>query len=422
MSVILKSRDERQEEARIKWVRNKCRGCWVFPTGTGKTYAAIKAIKSIVDKYPSIRFMIVVPTDNLKVQWEQYIDSNGLSLNGFVEIINSVVKREWNTDILCIDEIHLTPTNVFGKVFSCVKYKYILGLTATYYRLDGKETVLKQYCPIIDTISTKEALLNNWISTFKEYLVLLNVDDIDTYKGYNKEFVKYFEFFNFDWNLVMSLLGKDGFKNKSKLRDRMCPNGNEEQRKRIFQQITVNSMGFMRALQKRKAFINNHPKKIEIARKIIEARPFSKIITFSNNIKMAESIGIGEVYTGKDSKKKARANLEEFNKTTVGVINSVKKLVTGADIKGLSVAIMLGIDSSMTRAIQSRGRVIRFEEGKQAEIFNLIIADTVESEWLKKSHPEHNYITIDEQGLDAVLRGEEPKPYTKKIKDFTFRY
>lgn len=422
MSVILKSRDERQEEARIKWVRNKYKGCWVFPTGTGKTYAAIKAIKSIVDKYPSIRFMIVVPTDNLKVQWEQYIDSNGLSLNGFVEIINSVVKHEWNTDILCIDEIHLTPTNVFGKVFSCVKYKYILGLTATYYRLDGKETVLKQYCPIIDTISTKEALLNNWISTFKEYLVLLNVDDIEVYKGYNKEFVKYFEFFNFDWNLVMSLLGKDGFKNKSKLRDRMCPNGNEEQRKRIFQQITVNSMGFMRALQKRKAFINNHPKKIEIARKIIEARPFSKIITFSNNIKMAESIGIGEVYTGKDSKKKARANLEEFNKTTVGVINSVKKLVTGADIKGLSVAIMLGIDSSMTRAIQSRGRVIRFEEGKQAEIFNLIIADTVENEWLKKSHPEHNYITIDEQGLDAVLRGEEPKPYTKKIKDFTFRY
>lgn len=422
MSVILKSRDERQEEARIKWVRNKCRGCWVFPTGTGKTYAAIKAIKSIVDKYPSIRFMIVVPTDNLKVQWEQYIDSNGLSLNGFVEIINSVVKHEWNTDILCIDEIHLTPTNVFGKVFSCVKYKYILGLTATYYRLDGKETVLKQYCPIIDTISTKEALLNNWISTFKEYLVLLNVDDIEVYKGYNKEFVKYFEFFNFDWNLVMSLLGKDEFKNKSKLRDRMCPNGDEEQRKRIFQQITVNSMGFMRALQKRKAFINNHPKKIEIARKIIEARPFSKIITFSNNIKMAESIGIGEVYTGKDSKKKARANLEEFNKTTVGVINSVKKLVTGADIKGLSVAIMLGIDSSMTRAIQSRGRVIRFEEGKQAEIFNLIIADTVENEWLKKSHPEHNYITIDEQGLDAVLRGEEPKPYTKKIKDFTFRY
>ena len=422
MSVILKSRDERQEEARIKWVRNKCRGCWVFPTGTGKTYAAIKAIKSIVNKYPSIRFMIVVPTDNLKVQWEQYIDSNGLSLNGFVEIINSVVKHEWNTDILCIDEIHLTPTNVFGKVFSCVKYKYILGLTATYHRLDGKETVLKQYCPIIDTISTEEALLNNWISTFKEYLVILNVDDIEVYKGYNKEFVKYFEFFNFDWNLVMSLLGKDGFKNKSKLRDKMCPNGNEEQRKKVFQQITVNSMGFMRALQKRKAFINNHPKKIEIARKIIEARPFSKIITFSNNIKMAESIGIGEVYTGKDSKKKARANLEEFNKTTVGVINSVKKLVTGADIKGLSVAIMLGIDSSMTRAIQSRGRVIRFEEGKQAEIFNLIIADTVENEWLKKSHPEHNYITIDEQGLDAVLRGEEPKLYTKKIKDFTFRY
>ena len=39
----------------------------------------------------------------------------------------------------------------------------------------------------------------------------------------------------------------------------------------------------MRAVQKRKAFINNHPKKLELTRKIINARPFSKIITFSND-------------------------------------------------------------------------------------------------------------------------------------------
>ena len=65
----------------------------------------------------------------------------------------------------------------------------------------------------------------------------------------------------------------------------------------------------MRAIQKRKAFINNHPKKLELTRKIIEARPNSKIITFSNNIKMAESIGIGYVYTGKESKKKNRIDL-----------------------------------------------------------------------------------------------------------------
>ena len=103
-------------------------------------------------------------------------------------------------------------------------------------------------------------------------------------------------------------------------------------------------------------------------------------------------------------------------------MHSVKKLVEGADVKGLDTAIMLGIDSSETRAIQSRGRVIRFQEGKIAEIFNLIIADTVETQWFANSHKTSQYITIDEEGLHEVLAGREPKPYSRKIKDFTFRY
>lgn len=416
------TRDERQEEARIKWLKSGGKGCYVWPTGTGKTIGALKTIKSVIDKYPTVTFLIVVPTDNLKIQWEQNIDNFGLSFNGSVEIINTVVKSNWNVDILCIDEIHLTPTRVFGNVFSCVHYKYILGLTATYTRLDGKEELIKQYCPVIDIITLKEALDNKWISNFKEYAVMLEVDDIATYKQYNKDFVKNFEFFNFDFNLVMSLCGPNGWKNKLALRDKLCPKGSEEQKKEVLRNITICSAQFMRALQSRKKFINNHPKKLEITRRIIEARPNSKIITFSNNIKMAEAIGIGEVYTGKDSKKKARANLEEFNAASIGVINSVKKLVTGSDLKGLNVAIMLGIDSSETRAVQSRGRVIRFEEGKVAEIFNLIIAETVESKWFANSHKNSPYTIIDESGLDAVLRGEEPPIYSRKIDNFTFRY
>lgn len=297
-------------------------------------------------------------------------------------------------------------------------------MTATYERLDDlHKEVMEKYCPVIDKISLEEALFNNWISQFKEYQVMLEVDDIDIYKKFNKDFQQSFEFLGYDFNLALSLLGPKGFINRSKLRDERCPNGSEKERKEMFKAITYHATAFMRAIQSRKAFINNHPKKIEIARKIIEARPNSKILTFSNNIKMAEAIGMGgEVYTGKDSKKKARANLEEFNQKEVGIMHSVKKLVEGADVKGLDTAIMLGIDSSETRAIQSRGRVIRFQEGKVAEIFNLIIADTVETQWFANSHKTSQYITIDEEGLYEVLAGREPKPYSRKIKDFTFRY
>lgn len=220
----------------------------------------------------------------------------------------------------------------------------------------------------------------------------------------------------------MQMVGKDGFRKRMALRDLMCSNDSSVSKADMLKNITYHATGLMRTMQQRKLFINNHIKKIELARKIIESRPDSKIITFSNNVKMAEAIGIGEVYTGKTSKKKGRTTIEDFNLNKVGVLNTVKKCNEGADVRGLSVAIMLGIDSSKIAATQRRGRVIRFEEGKQAEIFNIIINDTVELEWFRKSHEGSSYITINEEGLEDVLNGKEPRPYKKKVPRLTFRF
>lgn len=89
----------------------------------------------------------------------------------------------------------------------------------------------------------------------------------------------------------------------------------------------------------------------------------------------------------------------------------------------VEVAIILYHDSSERRAIQERGRVIRVFEGKNAEIFNIVINDTQDTKWFKSSHKINNdYITIDEKGLDKVLSGESPEPYKRKIKELTFRF
>ena len=417
------SRDIRQAIAVKKWFQNKCKGTLIQPTGCGKTKTALKALSKVFNKYPTVRILVVVPTDNLKQQWRVQLDDLGMQFNADAQVINSIIKHTWVTDILVLDEIHRYAASTFREVFNKVKYKYVLGLTATFNRLDGKHELIKQYCPIIDKITLQEAKLNHWVSSFKEYQVIIDVDNIEEYREYNKSFIASFEFFNFDWNLAMSRVGKVGYKSRLTYRDILCKNGTLEQKKETLKNITYHAMNFMRMIQKRKAFINNHPKKIEIARKIIEARSNSKIITFSNNIKMAEAIGMGgQVYTGKDSKKKARANLEEFNQAKTGIIHSVAKLDEGADIKGLSVAIILGLNSSEIKSTQRRGRCIRFEEGKTAEIFNIIINDTVESKWFASSHKNSTYITVDEQGLDDILNGREPKPYVKPIKDYQFRF
>jgi superfamily II DNA or RNA helicase len=153
------------------------------------------------------------------------------------------------------------------------------------------------------------------------------------------------------------------------------------------------------------------------------ARKDSKIITFSKNVAMAEAIENGKnVYTGKVTKKKGRVMIEDFDKAKSGILHSCDKLNEGADLHGANVAIILGLDSSKTKATQRRGRVIRAEAGKHAEIFNLVINNTVELEWFKKSHKGDSYRIIDVHGLEQVLRGEEPDEYKKPIQKFSFRY
>ena len=216
--------------------------------------------------------------------------------------------------------------------------------------------------------------------------------------------------------------GKQAFEVRKALAKQMSNGGNYSD---MLKAITANSMMFTKTMQERKKYINNHPIKVILARKIIDAFSNKKIITFSNNVKMAEAIQHGEnVYTGKLSKNKGRVMIEDFNEKDTGVLNTIKKADEGIDIKGLSVAIMLGIDSSSIRNRQRIGRAIRFSPNKQAMIFYLLIEGTKETEWLYKNHKNDisNVEVIDERQLDNVLQGKEYKKHEGNLTRFTFRF
>ena len=284
---------------------------------------------------------------------------------------------------------------------------------------------MQKHCPIVDQITFLEAVSNGWVSQYKEYVVLIDVNDIDEYKKINKEWLEHFEFFQYNFELAMSMVKPQvGWKNKLKYRDELYRGNDENKKKEILKSINFHSIRFMQLIQMRKSFVNNHPKKIEITKKIIEARSDKKIITFSNNIKMAESIDNGQnVYSGKLSKSKSRIMMEDFNAQETGVMHTIKKADEGIDVKGLSVAIILGTDSSETKARQRRGRAVRKEDDKIAEVFYIVIKDTVEEKWVRNNHQiDKNYITIDENGLEQVLRGEQPEPYKAKLGELMFRF
>ena len=104
--------------------------------------------------------LVVVPTITLKEQWEKELDKNKITI-AEVYVINTAVKKNHECDLLILDEVHRYAAETFKRIFGQCGYKYILGLTATIERSDGKHEVLKEAAPIIDEVTLKECLDND---------------------------------------------------------------------------------------------------------------------------------------------------------------------------------------------------------------------------------------------------------------------
>lgn len=335
------TRTERQTLGLQKWKLSGCRGTLAWSTGIGKTTAAIRAIKGFLNSNNGKKVSVIVPTENLKLQWLRELQKVKIFNSVSVEIINTAVKGIEKIDFLVLDECHKYGSVQFIEIFKVKDPTIVLGLSATFNRLDGRHELLAQYCPVIDVISVKEAVENKWLSAYKEYKVLLQVDNINEYKELNRQFYESFAFFNFNFKEAMKCLTNIVYR-------------------RYYaktMKITTSEMDgiiftWNRALKGRKTFIMDHPKKLEITKKILDKRPNSKAITFSATIKQAEKIGRGFVVHSGKTKKKNRLTIGEFSNLNSGVINTAKSLDEGVDIKGLNLAIILCNSSSSTQKTQ----------------------------------------------------------------------
>lgn len=404
-------RDLRQEQCVQKWVEAGCKGTCDCHVGFGKTVIGMIAIKRFLAKNPTRSVLIITPSDPIKKQWINYTVQHQVFENCTVRTMYDVSENKYSCDLLIIDEIHRVGTNKILKLFDNIKYKAILGLTATFERLDGKHEIIAQKCPIVDTVTAEEGIAKGWMSKFKEYLVLITPEDYNIYEKLNQEFNEHFSFFNFEFHEAMQCATDWKYRNfytKSKNLDS--------------KQVLVHAMGFNRTLQGRKKYINNHPRKIELAELILEHRQDKKCITFSNTIAMAEKIKYGKAYSGKDSAKKGRITLEEFANMPTGVLNTVAKLKEGYNDPSLSVSINLGINSSKGTNKQKRGRVTRTAENKEAEVFYLVLKGTVEEKWFAECIGNKDYITIGEDNLLNLLQGNEYIVKKNKETNMLFRF
>ena len=404
------TRDERQKECLKNWLKFKGHATIVGCTGFGKTKIGLDLTSAFVKRNDNASILVVVPTQFLKDQWIDQLEERGLINNARVEIVNSVIKLDWVCDLLILDEVHLFAADTFSKTFECVNYKNILCLTGTLERLDGKEEIIKKYAPVCDEVTLDTAIENKWVAPVKEYLVLLDVD-LTQYNELSKIFNQCFAYFDFSFADAMAC-STDIVKCRTYAKKLGLD----------YKTVMGVAQKWNRAMRARKTFIQNHPKKFEIAKMILDARKDKKCITFSSTIKQAESFGSGFILHSKKSEKQNKKTLEAFNKAPNGVLHSSKAVNQGVDVPGLSVGIILSVDSSKITKQQRKGRICRFEEGKEAELFTIVLKGTQEYHWAINSATS-KYITINEEQLKKVLNYEPLETREREnISNIKFRF
>lgn len=379
-------RTERQLQIVQKLADNNGKGTLLAATGFGKTFTAIMVIIRLIKARPAGKVIIVVPTINLKAQWNKELKKHKVHKNCEVLVINTAYKKSIKCDLLICDEIHAYGAEQFIKVFDKIEYDFIFGLTATIERTDGKHDILLEYAPVIDSVPIEECHKNGWVSNYLVYNLAVPMED-DEQEAYTKA--------NNKFRYAASRIGFGGAQSFNNAR-RYLQDKSASPEKRAMAAIYYNSM------RERGDICKNSRAKIPVIKQILDKFADRKALLFSASTKFADDVQeeLGDVclsFHSKRTRKQQAEILKKFkdNRTKQRVISSVKALNAGFDVPDCSLGIVAAGNSRKLDNIQRTGRIIRYVPGKTAIIINLYAPNTQEVSWLNKRQEGQSVSWVD---------------------------
>lgn len=437
--ILDESRDARQQEMVAAWVAGKdkpARGTLVAPTGFGKSRLAEIAISRMQSKNPAAEIVIIVPRGVLKDQWEAKQIPNTKVYTIQYLLVNSDELYAIECDLLVIDEIHRFAADEFSRCFDIkVRKDYILGLTATFERLDGKEELVKMEVPVIYEQDYQEAVNRGWIEPVREVNLQVDMTMAEQleYDRTHKWFKQLHGFFKGDFNLAMACL-KGGPEVATVAHDESVDT----------QTVRKNAMNWFKTMNKRKTLLYESGSKLKVALELAKALKDKKKIYFGvsagfaadiadkvpgaveyhSNVKSRDVQVIKEkIYKTDAGVRKAKDKFEgatvetnddgtwtlKYPKTErwgptkikehaidalkegkITTISSAKALEEGLDIQDLEYAIITSRYKSVIPYKQIRGRIGRkITEGELADkkpvMINLVHPGTADENWLAQA-------------------------------------
>ncbi len=412
----------------VRWANQRYRGTSEAATGSGKSRIGIHAIRMLRRNDDSRRVIVVVPTRVLKTQWENELRKWRLSENTEVWVINSIIKGLHATDLLILDEIHRMAADTFSQVFANVTYSFVLGLTATLKRLDGKHELLQTHAPIFAKLTMAQARAKGWVANYREYWLglELNEEDRKYYDDLQEKQQKFFRVFGMDFDAVKRGLVDAAYRDNIAGRLDLEPD--------YVYLAAVNTMRYLRLTRR---WLISHESKTCAAKQIIEALD-RKTLTFGESIDVAEELASSldkampyhsqmkpmekETFKDKEFKTEAGARrnaertgneykfkhnkhvvqqrvtktlsgkkLKEYvlhkiaNTRQLQTVTTAKALNEGFDFPGAELGITLSRSSSPTTYTQQTGRIVRLSEGKTPIMIHIYLKNTKDQRWLQKA-------------------------------------
>ncbi len=368
-----------QKEALAVFLRKK-HGIIVMPTGVGKTIVAMWAMKLL--KIPTA---IIVPTEPLLWQWHDRLEKYGLRNVGLfygkikdirpvtIFIYNSASKHLHKLarfKFIIFDEIHHLGAKTFIRLLITVKTApFIMGLTATPERLDGKHLVIQKFIPVIYKLPLSEARRQGWVAPVKIIKVPASLLPMEreVYDRYEETIRKAYYTY--------------GTVNPARLRE-------------IYAKYKEPlALSAVKALVLRKILLAKAVRKFEKLLAICRSHPGEKILVFSESI---ESIELARKYLRKhgikcmvyhsEQPKSLREKILSLWGRAFDVLLSVKALEEGIDVPEVAVGVIIASGTTKRQYIQRLGRIVRPLPGKVARIYIIYAPGTYETK-----HAENLY-------------------------------
>ena len=376
-----------QKDAFEAWKRNGYRGVVVLPTGTGKSFLALKAIEELKE-----RCLIVVPTLALVDQWYQLIKKKlglsseyiGLWIGGkkeaekdivistYASAYRDIISLRKGRSLVIFDEVHHLPAESYMIAAEGMFSPFRMGLSATPERADEAHLLLDEIVGPQVFRKMPDDFDSKYLSDYEIKTLYVDMTSEERQKYDEKRaifdgFIRANNIRGFGASILQRIIFMSG-RNKE-ARDAL-------KARQMMNKISANSQSKLKKLSE-----------------LLEQHKNQKVIIFSQSTEMVERISflfLIPCITYETQSHERKEILRKFKDGTYTKIVASSVLDEGIDVPDAAVGIILTGTAQPRQFIQRLGRILRpyydldTDSMKKATMYEIVCRGTNEVSHAKK--------------------------------------